>query len=111
VDKCDQQPIAALEGLTTRRESREILRRSRRVASAINGHSREEQVVQAVYLLLSQEGALVGEFVEEIAARAFQHQPLPARHGLSTPGAAGRLQAKTGAELASVSPSVASSVA
>jgi len=83
VKECDHQPIAALEGLTTRRESREILRRSRRIASAINGHSQEEQVVQAVYLLLSQEGVLVGELAEEIVARSFQHRPMPAGNGLS----------------------------
>jgi hypothetical protein len=82
VNKCDQQPIATLEGLTTRRESREILQRSRRIASAINGHSKEEEVVQAVYLLLAQEGVLVGELAEEIVARAFQHQPLPTGEGL-----------------------------
>ena len=82
VNECDHQPIAVLEGLTTRRESREILRRSRRIASAINGHSQEEEVVQAVYLLLSQEGALVGELAEEIVARAFQHRLLPSGDGL-----------------------------
>jgi hypothetical protein len=83
VGECDHQPIAALEGLTTRRESREILRRSRRIASAINGHCKEEEVVQAVYLLLSQEGVLVGELAEEIVGRAFQHRPLPTGDGLS----------------------------
>jgi hypothetical protein len=83
VKECDHQPVAALEGLTTRRESREILRRSRRIASAINGHSQEEEVVQAIYLLLAQEGVLVGELAEEIVARAFQDRPLPARDGLS----------------------------
>jgi len=81
VNKCDQQPSAPLEGLTTRRESRAILQRSRRIASAINGHSREDEVVQGVYLLLSQEGVLVGELVEEIVTRAFQHGSPPARDG------------------------------
>lgn len=79
MSECNHQPIASLERLTARRESRETLRRSRRIASAINGRSREEEVVQAVYLLLSQEGTLVGELAEEIVARAFRHGPPSAR--------------------------------
>jgi hypothetical protein len=39
--------------------------------------------VQAVYLFLAQEGALVGELAEEIVARSFQHRPMPAGNGLS----------------------------
>jgi hypothetical protein len=39
--------------------------------------------VKAIYLLLVQEGVLVGEVAEEIVARAFQRRPLHTRAGLS----------------------------
>jgi hypothetical protein len=68
--------MAAFAGLTTRREAREILRRSRRIAIALNGQSPDEEAVRAIYQLLAQEGNLIGEFVEEIVARSFQRCPL-----------------------------------
>ena len=67
--------MATFAGLTTRREARDILRRSQRIASAINGHSQDEEVIRAIYQLLAQEGNLIGEFVEEIVARSFQRRP------------------------------------
>jgi hypothetical protein len=69
--------MAGFAGLTTRREAREILRRSRRIASALNGQSHEEETVRAIYQLLAQDGDLIGEFVEEIVARSFQRCPSP----------------------------------
>jgi hypothetical protein len=67
--------MAGLAGLTTPREARQILRRSRRIASALNGQSHDEETVQAVYRLLAQDGDLIGEFVEEIVARSFRRCP------------------------------------
>jgi hypothetical protein len=69
--------MAAFAGLTTRREAREILRRSQRIASALNGQSQDEETVRAIYQLLAQEGDLIGEFLEEIVTRSFQHRPPP----------------------------------
>jgi hypothetical protein len=69
--------MAAFAGLTTRREALEILRRSRRIASALNGQSQDGDAVQAIYQFLAQEGDLIGEFVEEIVARSFQRCPPP----------------------------------
>jgi len=76
--------MATFAGLTTRREARDILRRSQRIASALNGHSQDEEAVGAIYQLLAQEGDLIGEFVEEIVARSFQHSP-PSSNGESQP--------------------------
>ena len=70
-------PAFVFAGLTTRREAREILRRSRRIASALNGQSQDEEAVRAIYQLLAQEGDLIGEFVEEIVTRSFQRCPPP----------------------------------
>jgi hypothetical protein len=67
--------MAASAGLTTRREAREILRRSRRIASALDGQCHDEEAVRAIYQLLAREGDLIGELVEEIAARSFQRCP------------------------------------
>jgi hypothetical protein len=80
----DHRLTAAFAGLTTRREAREILRRSRRIASALNGQSHDEEAVRAIYQLLAQEGDLTGEFVEEIVARSFQRCP-PSSDGESQP--------------------------
>jgi len=71
----DHRLMAAFAGLTTRREAREILRRSRCIASALNGQSDDEEAVRAIYQLLAQEGDLIGEFVEEIVAQSFQRRP------------------------------------
>ena len=68
--------IASLAGLTTRREAQEILRRSERIASALDGRSHYEETVRAIYQLLSQEGDLVGELVEEIVARSSERCPV-----------------------------------
>jgi hypothetical protein len=73
--------MASFAGLTTRREAREILRRSQRIASALNGQSQDEETVRAIYQLLAQEGDLIGEFVEEIVAHSFQHRPPPSEAG------------------------------
>jgi hypothetical protein len=69
--------MAAFAGLTTRREAREILRRSRRIASALNGQSQDEEAIQAIYQFLAQEGDLIGEFVEEIMVQSSQRCPPP----------------------------------
>jgi hypothetical protein len=53
------------------------LRRSRRIASALNGHSDNDEAVRAIYELLAQEGDLVGEFVEAIVARSFRDHASP----------------------------------
>jgi hypothetical protein len=74
--------MATFAGLTTRREAREILRRSQRIASALNGHSQDKEAIRAIYQLLAQEGDLIGKFVEEIVARSFQHCP-PSSNGES----------------------------
>jgi len=71
----DHRLMAAFAGLTTRREAREILRRSQRIASALDGRAQDEETVRAIYQLLAQEGDLIGEFVEEIVARSFQRCP------------------------------------
>ena len=71
----DHRLMAAFAGLTTRREAREIARRSRRIASTLDGQSHDEEAVRAIYQLLAQEGDLIGELVEEIAARSFQRCP------------------------------------
>jgi len=76
--------MATFAGLTTRREARDILRRSQRIASALNDHSQDEEAVRAICQLLAQEGDLIGEFVEEIVARSFQHCP-PSSNGKSPP--------------------------
>jgi len=76
--------MATFAGLTTRREARDILRRSQRIASALNDHSQDEEAVRAICQLLAQEGDLIGEFVEEIAARSFQRCP-PSSDGESQP--------------------------
>jgi hypothetical protein len=55
------------------------MRRSRRIAGAINGHSHDEEAVWTICQLLAQEGDLVGELVEEIVARSFQRRPLSSR--------------------------------
>jgi hypothetical protein len=68
----------------TRREAREILHRSRRIAGALNGQSQDAEAVRAIYRLLAQEGDLVGEFVEEIVAHSFEHR-LPPSDGESQP--------------------------
>ena len=73
----DHRLTAAFAGLTTRREAQEILRRSRRIASALNGQSQDEEAIRAIYEFLAQEGDLIGEFVEEIVARSFQPCPPP----------------------------------
>ena len=41
----------------------------------LNGQCHDEETVQSICELLAQEGDLVGELVEEIVARSFQHQP------------------------------------
>jgi len=69
--------MVAFAGLTTRREAREILRRSRRIASALNGQSQDEEAIRAIYEFLAQEGDLIGEFVEQIVTRSFQRCPPP----------------------------------
>jgi hypothetical protein len=58
--------------LTTRRQAREILRRSRRIAGVLDGQSHDDEAVQGICELLAQEGDLVGELVEEIVARSFE---------------------------------------
>ena len=68
----EHQLLTAFAGLTTRREAQEILRRSRRIASALNGHSDNDEAVRAIYQLLAQEGDLVGEFLEAVVARSFK---------------------------------------
>ena len=73
----DHRLATAFAGLATRREAQEILRRSRRIASALNGHSDDEEAVRAIYEVLAQEGDLVGEFVEEIVARSFRGHASP----------------------------------
>jgi len=73
----DHRLMAAFAGLTTRREAREILRRSRRIASALNGQSQDEEAIRAIYQFLAQEGDLIGEFVEEIVAQSSQRCPPP----------------------------------
>ena len=76
--------MATFAGLTTRREARDILRRSQRIASALNGHSPNEEAIRAIYQLLAEEGDLIGEFVEEILVRSFQRCP-PSSNGESQP--------------------------
>jgi hypothetical protein len=77
LDQGGHQPISALAGLTTRRQARDILRRSRRIAIVLNGQSQDEETVRSIGELLAQEGDLVGELVEEIVARSFQSRPPP----------------------------------
>jgi hypothetical protein len=84
----DHRFIATLAGLTTRREAQEILRRSQRIANVLDGQSHDEKTVQAIYQLLSQEGDLVGELVEEIVVRSSRHCPLSAGDGSSPSSAA-----------------------
>jgi hypothetical protein len=67
--------MAAFAGLTTRREAREILRRSRCIASALKGQADDEETVRAIYQLLAQEGDLIGEFVEKIMAQSSRRPP------------------------------------
>jgi hypothetical protein len=80
----DHRLIPALAGLMTRREAREILHRSRRIASALTGQSQDAEAVRAIYRLLAQEGDLIGEFAEEIAAGSFERCP-PSSDGESQP--------------------------
>ena len=71
----DHRLVAALPGPATQREARETLHRSRRIASALNGQSQNDEALRAIYELLAQEGTLIGEFVEQIVTRSFQRCP------------------------------------